>query len=148
MADITIHELYARLQSITNNLPRILDEIVMDNAPLAIKLNQNQLIDGEMPDDKAISPEYRSVPYARFKNQRNSRPTLGVPDLNLTGANYAGIKLRGSNLKYELYNTNNKAPSLIKKYGDYMGHNKDSRTTFTNANDLKFLMYVKNATGL
>ena len=125
------------------------DKIIMKNADFAIRLNQNQLLDGEMPNDKPIEPSYLGNSYAAFKNKKNPRPTLGTPDLNLTGGNYNGIRLvKKSVLTYSLENINSKAPSLIKKYGNYMGLQKINLKSLTYRNDTDLFNEWIRKTGL
>ena len=59
-----------------------------------IKKNLDQLYEGLNSEGQKILPRYRSNKYARVKNEMNSAPGLGTPDLFLTGAFYAGSKAR------------------------------------------------------
>lgn len=144
----TIFEFYAKLQTFNSNLPRILDEIVESNEPLAIKLTQTQLSKGKMPDMSFITPSYASPLYSEFKHILNSKPGLGVPDLNLTGKYQSGIKLDGKYPNNSLSSSDSKAFSLKEKYGDPLGHDKNSQKTFRNANDLKLVVRAKKDLGL
>ena len=148
MAEMTIRQLSDKLQAYVNNIDKTIEKVVLSNSDLAIRLNQNQLLDGEMPDDSPIVPSYFSSSYATFKNRLNPRPGLNVPDLNLTGGNYNGIRFVKKGKKYFLENVNDKAPMLIKKYGDYMGLNKTSSKTFRNKNDKDLIVDFRRQTGL
>lgn len=148
MGKLTIQQLAANFQALANNIDQITDDIILGNEELAKRLVQNQLTDGEMPDNSPISPEYRSESYAKFKNRLNPRPTFGIPDLNLTGANYAGIRLERKGKNYTMKNINSKSKLLIKKYGDYIGMQESSEQTFRNANDKELIeKHIKKAFG-
>lgn len=138
-------ELNNKVQSFVKSLPRTIDKIANDNASFAIKAVQNQLLDGETPQDTAITPSYSSDFYAKYKNTLNSRPTMGIPDLRVTGGYYAGIKLIGKYPKYELIGTNEKTPMLHEKYGDNLGLNKLNQQSFINKNMLDLQSEFKRA---
>lgn len=143
MAKIGLRELADSLARI--NIDALADEVVLGNGDLAVKLNQNQLLDGEMPNGTQIVPEYASEFYAKFKNTRNPRPTIGVPDLNLTGSFYNGMKLKPD---LTISSSDSKAGAIKSKYGDVQGLQKENELTFRRANDLDFIKELKKQTGL
>lgn len=134
MPKISLIEFAKRLKSFKPE--KEAHKIIMSNSEMAVRLNQNQLLDGEMPDDSEILPDYLSESYAVFKNRKNPRPTFGTPDLNLTGKNYNSIRLvHIKGLVYSLENIDPKSKLLISKYGDYMGLQKLNLRTFQRKND-------------
>jgi len=60
-----------------------------------IELNtQKQLFKGYDSTGSQMQPLYKSPYYAKKKNQMNSAPGYGVPDLKLTGSFYQNMKAR------------------------------------------------------
>lgn len=61
---------------------------------------------------------YRSRRYAQMKNQMNPDPGMWHPDLILTGAFISSfsVKLQGTSIHFKA--SDEKAPALLKKYGD------------------------------
>ena len=141
-------ELNDRVQKFISSLPSAIDKIVDKNSDFAIKAVQNQLLDGETPEDTPITPDYSSPFYARFKNTINPRPTIGVPDLRLTGGYHAGIHLIGRYPNHEFVGKNEKTPMLHSKYGDNLGLNKLNQESFINKNMLDLQRAFIKATGL
>lgn len=82
-----------------------------------IELNtQKQLFKGEDSTGSQIQPLYRSSSYAKMKNQMNSAPGYGVPDLKLTGSFYQNMKVRVESDTLILDSDVEYAQNLEKKY--------------------------------
>jgi len=147
MAQMTLRQLSDKLQAFNEEL--VADVVIKNNEPLAVRLNQKQLVDGETPKDTPITPSYKSPSYALFKNRKNSRPGLGTPDVRVTGALHAGIRLMKSGDLYNMGNINEKAKfETITQYGDLWGLQKQNELTFRNKNNRDFIEELKKQTGL
>lgn len=86
-----------------------------------IDANREQMMDGLRNDGNTIgSPPgrpYMSLKYAKEKNEMNSRPGIGNPDLKLTGAFHASMQMDVQNDVILVTATDPKAEDLEKKYG-------------------------------
>lgn len=82
------------------------------------QLNREQLEYGLDSRETKIKPSYQSRSYATKKNQMNPAPGMWHPDLILTGAFTASIKVNLSGDKINFKATDLKAPDLLEKYGD------------------------------
>lgn len=121
---------FSTLQSNVSRVIKDLDKIVLDSA-MELKdtiadLNVKQLEDGKRENGNSIVPEYQSPNYAKTKKAIGARPTLGTPDLKLTGDFHSGIyaDLRGNYIY--TYSTDSKADSLNSRYRQIFGLTKES----------------------
>lgn len=90
-------------------------------------LNVKQLEDGKRVDGKSIVPEYQSDIYAKSKKSIGAKPTIGTPDLKLTGSFHSGIyaSKKGNEYIYT-YSTDSKADKLNSKYRMIFGLTTES----------------------
>lgn len=95
-------------------------EIIRGHEDVIINLNREQLERGELFNEEPIRPEYQSSEYATQKQQLNSRPAYGTPDLLLTGAFYGGFFLTVKGETFEIDSTDYKKLMLTYKYGNYI----------------------------
>jgi hypothetical protein len=136
MAKLTLRQFSDRLQKFQPI--KTADRVVKKSGKFAIDLIQGQMIRGRSPDGSLITPSYQSPFYAEFKQLRNSMPTMGVPDLNLTGDYYKGMVFKGNYPTYMVRSKDSKADELKVKYGDNLGFDKNSAKLFRNENDKDF----------
>lgn len=82
------------------NIQEIIQEAVQEVSEEYVRKNLDQLYEGLGSDGQKIEPNYRSAKYARVKNEMNSKPGLGTPDLKVTGTFYDGTEatLEGDDL--------------------------------------------------
>lgn len=137
MAELTLQELSRRFQNF--NAEQEADVIIMRNGEFAIRMNQNQLLDGEDSNDSEITPNYKSAMYAAFKNSKNSRPGFGTPDLRNTGRFQDLMKFIKKGNQYFVTSIDEKTGMLVTKYGeDIFGLQKINSQSFRNKNDNDF----------
>src|SRR5690348_238105 len=86
-------EIIERLEQLKSGFTTMLEESIQETESGFIDLNTQQMYEGKNSDGGEIGA-YRSEVYAEMKNQMNSLPGFGVPDLKLTGAFYEGYSLR------------------------------------------------------
>jgi hypothetical protein len=67
------------------DLMRVAMDTLVDHAADVLELNTIQIVKGTRKDGSTINPTYRDGHYALMKNEMNSLPGLGIPDLALTG---------------------------------------------------------------
>ena len=102
-------------QVIINAVTETKDEITQEN--------KQQLFSGLDDNDNVIgdSKPYASANYAFEKYQKNPIPGLGNPDLDDTGAFYAGMTIDISGSTIKQYSTDSKNEELIAKYPGIFG---------------------------
>lgn len=106
------------LQAVNDqDLPFLAVNSMADTAPEYIKEQKDQLYSGfDSKGQRLLS--YRSSIYAKKKNEMNSIPGLGNPDLKLTGAFYNSMRADIDNDGLMVYATDDKTSMLDKKYGN------------------------------
>lgn len=90
---------------------------------------QEQMLQGLNAKGEKIG-RYRNNKYARYKNEINPLPGLGVPDLKLKGGFFSGMQ---TNVTLETFTTDSvdeKSPQLKAKYGDIFGLTDNSKTEY------------------
>ena len=108
-------------------------DIIIKHGNLLIDLNQGQLQQGVNSKGRQLKG-YQSNAYAKFKNQLNSLPGLGTPDLKLTGAFYSGWYIQEDSFPITMNSSDVKTQELIEKYGkEIFGLDKDSLVTLREA---------------
>lgn len=116
-----------------NNVSRViknLDKIVLDSA-MELKetiadLNVKQLEEGKRVDGANIIPEYQSDVYAKAKKSIGAKPSLGTPDLKLTGDFHRGIYADRKADYIFTYSKDSKADKLNSKYRQIFGLTAES----------------------
>ena len=93
----------------------IVQDIVMSDGDLIVELQKEQLTQGKDATGEDIAPSYYSDAYAEMKQELNSQPDFGTPDLRLTGDFHNGFYLDHDTL--QVTSSDAKTPSLIEKYG-------------------------------
>jgi hypothetical protein len=147
MAEMTLRQLADNLKAF--NPDKEAEKVILDNGEFAVKLNQNQMVDGEDSKDNENTPSYFGASYAKFKNRLNPRAGLGTPDLRLTGKFHAMMKFFKKGKNYLITSKDDKTGELVNKYGkDIFGLNKSNTKTFRNKNDSDFIQVYKAKTGL
>lgn len=116
----TIRALAAGLRSV--NLKDELPKMVLAEKKFAIEQNQEQLQDGKTSEgaDGVDLRGYQSLKYAIKKNEMNSRPEFGIPDLKLTGEFYTKFDLKVDSVEYTLFSNDDKSLELEEKYTQYI----------------------------
>lgn len=100
------------------NLQTMTITAVMQQPEEMPTLNREQLmLRGQDSTGNKLRP-YRSMKYARAKNQMNPAPGLGNPDLKLTGAFQRSFFVQASGSKVFLDAHDEKVEKLERKYGD------------------------------
>lgn len=123
--------------TLQRNVERVItnfDNLVLDSAmahsEVIADLNVKQLEDGKRIDGNNIIPEYQSDLYAKAKKAIGAKPTIGTPDLKLTGSFHSGIYAdRKGNYIYT-YSSDEKADKLNSKYRKIFGLTFDSKVYF------------------
>jgi len=110
---MTIFQAYENLKQI--DIVGMATDIVQSDADYIVEFQKEQMMSGQDKSGGEIAPTYRSDAYAEMKQQMNSRPTFGTPDLRLTGAFYNAFYLDFAIL--EVRSTDPKADHLTEKYG-------------------------------
>lgn len=87
-----------------------------DTAPEYVKDQKDQLYAGFDSKGQRLK-SYASELYAEKKNQMNSAPGFGNPDLKLTGAFYDSIRADIDNDGFQVSASDEKANMLEEKYG-------------------------------
>lgn len=103
------------------------------------EIQKEQMFHGLNAEGKRIG-RYRSIKYARAKNEMNPLPGLGIPDLKLTGAFYAGFKTEVTPEVFKTFSLDAKNEALTEKY-DPFGLDAESKSEY--AGKLKPVL-VKN----
>ncbi|MDR2775626.1 MAG: hypothetical protein LBC19_12970 [Tannerella sp.] len=111
----TVNQLIERLKAFDVRQSCI--DVVRENGDAIVAVNQEQLQMGQKKDGSKVG-WYRSEQYAQFKNSMNPLPPFRVPDLRLTGAFYAGMKLDIAGDSFVISSSDSKAPDLVEKYGE------------------------------
>lgn len=143
----TLREFADKLKAF--NVEKEAETVILNNGDLAVRLNQNQMVDGETSLDKEITPSYFSSSYAAFKSKLNSRAGFGTPDLRVTGAFQHGMRMIKKSKKYFITSSDGKTPELTKKYTiNVFGLNKTNSNTFRNKNDKDLVEVWRNKVGL
>lgn len=128
----TIFEVYQNAKRTAENARGVVVGIIEDHADIIADYNRAQLESGLDRNGDVINPFYGSIYYAMMKNNMNSKPGLGVPDLKLTGAFYRGIFLSMKGYAFSLSSSNSKTESLVDKYGEYIfGLNDNSLASYS-----------------
>lgn len=99
----------------------IVEDAILSTDIELIEVNQNNLLRGLNALGVKITPAYKNDAYARRKQQKNSLPPYGTPDLYRTGSFHEKIEfhIQGRRLVWE--DSDSKAPDLLKKYGSVLG---------------------------
>jgi len=121
MADQTVASMLRKFQAINRNpVQLIADQVEQEEATRSTLriLNREQLLQGKDATGAKLRPAYRSPSYARRKNQQNSAPGEGTPDLFLTGDFSRSIfaEVQGDKVIFDA--TDEKTPALAAKYGE------------------------------
>lgn len=100
----------------------IIDAVTATEDQITVE-NKEQLFDGLDNDGNIIGDikPYASANYAFEKYQKNPIPGLGNPDLNDTGAFYAGMTIDISGSALKQYSTDSKNDELVAKYPGIYG---------------------------
>jgi len=85
-----LNQIIQKLQNL--NVEAIAIQALEMNTEQMENLNREQLLMGLNSGDEQLNPTYASMSYASMKQQMNSTPGLGNPDLKLTGAFHNSIK--------------------------------------------------------
>lgn len=94
-------------------------QVIQDNAAQIEEVNRKQMLRGEDSLGQKITPYYKVRQYADYKFSKNSKPGYAVPDLKNKGEFHRRIDLNvfGKN-KVDIFSKDEKAESLVKKYGE------------------------------
>lgn len=141
----TVSEMLSRANSI--GLRERTSEIIQSSSKNAADLNRGQLKRGIDSEGDKITPSYYSLSYAIDKNNKNSLPGFGTPDLFQTGAFSAGIYSQVVAGKKIIFgSTDFKSLKLVEKYGaKIFGLTKENKKTYSDKYiKSNLLNYVKN----
>ena len=103
-------------------------EAVVQTKEVITDLQKEQMYQGLNSEGKKIG-RYRNNKYARAKFDMNPLPGLGIPDLKLTGAFYAGFKTEVTPEIFITSSTDEKNADLTAKY-DPFGLDQESKTEY------------------
>ena len=111
---MTIAELNRRMQAV--DIYKLGQASVMEHEDELIKLNQDQLLQGEKADETQVGT-YKWNSYANQKYIQNPRAGFGNVDLRKTGAffNWFYVTLKGRN-QFTLSSSDDKTSGLVSKY--------------------------------
>ena len=126
----------------TLNTDAIIDESLKQTMPEFENIQKKQLSSGLTNKGEKIAPKYRNNKYAASKAALNPLPGLGTPDLNLTGAFYAGIDAEVGKDVIDIISKDAKGPALESKYPNIFGLGTSFKTDYLD-NDLRPLVHQK-----
>lgn len=145
----TIANLMRKFQSL--DIDEISREAVSETTEDLADQNRAQLHAGYNRDSQLIGDlkPYASDTYAFYKANKNPLPGLGNPDLEDTGAFYAGIQVTVNGDIVNEDSTDEKSPELQEKYKDIFGLGGEFKTDYVN-DSLRpaFKAGIEEATGL
>lgn len=124
----TINSLLQKFQALDTD--EIINESLVETVPQFEETQRLQLMAGKTKSGDPIEPVYLSNKYAAAKNEMNSLPGLGVPDLRLTGAFYEGIDVEVGNDDLDIISKDSKGPQLENKYADIFGLGTDFKSDY------------------
>lgn len=124
----TINQLRGRLKSL--NVKDESFHAVEETKNSITSIQKDQMFHGLNAAGERIG-RYRNNKYARVKNEFNPLPGLGVPDLKLTGAFYAGFKTEVTPEVFKTTSMDPKNEELTAKY-DPFGLNNESKAEYVN----------------
>jgi hypothetical protein len=115
----TVFGMYNKYMAAING--SLLSDAIMATDIELIDVNQGNLMEGMNALGLKIEPKYKNPKYALKKEQKNSFPGYGTPDLYVTGSFHEKIELfiSGGVLQWE--NSDGKAADLLAKYGSVLG---------------------------
>jgi hypothetical protein len=122
----TVNDMIKRMQSL--NVKEVSYESVVETKETITEIQKDQMYHGLDGQGKKIR-RYRSVKYARAKNEMNPLPGLGTPDLKLTGAFYRYFQTKVTPEAFSTSSTDEKNDALTAKY-DPFGLDKESKSEY------------------
>ena len=145
----TIAELYRAVKRFDDKKETIIADIIEDHKEEIVQLNRDQLNQGLLATGTKIRPGYRSRKYAEAKNQINSLPGYGTPDLKLTGEFQRRMDLWRKGNKFYLDSRDDKVEGLAAKYGEEIfGLTNESRAKAMRIVKPEFMRKLSQMTGL
>ena len=142
----TISSLLQKFQSLDTD--EIINESFVATTSQFEDTQRLQLMAGKTKTGDPISPSYMSPKYAAAKNEMNSLPGLGVPDLNLTGAFHEEIDMEVGNDSLDIISKDSKGPELEDKYKDIFGLGTNFKTDYLEILSPVINEKISNFTGL
>lgn len=145
----TIANLMRKFQDL--DIDKISQAAVSETAEDLAEQNRLQLHAGYNKDGALIGDikPYQSDTYAFYKANKNPLPGLGNPDLEDTGAFYAGIQVTVNGDIITEDSTDEKSPELQDKYKDIFGLGGEFKTDYVNESlRPAFKAQIEEATGL
>lgn len=124
----TINSLLQKFQSLDTD--EIINDSLVATTPEFEDAQRLQLTAGKTKTGEAIQPTYMSNKYAAAKNEMNTLPGLGVPDLKLTGSFYEGIDVEVGGDAFDIISKDEKGPQLENKYPDIFGLGTDFKKDY------------------
>lgn len=134
----TVNDMIRRMKSLS--VKDVSYKSVVDTKETVTDIQKEQMSHGLDAEGNKIAPKYRRMRYALAKFAVNPLAGLGVPDLRLTGAFYAGFQTKVTPETFATISTDEKNDVLIKKY-DPFGLDPESKAEY--AGKLKPVL-VKN----
>lgn len=122
----TVNDMISRLKTL--DVKQVSYQSVVETKETITEIQKEQMYQGFNGEGKKIG-RYRSLKYARAKNEMNPLPGLGVPDLKLTGSFYAGFKTEVTPETFSTSSTDEKNDELTAKY-DPFGLDKESKSDY------------------
>jgi len=105
------------------------EQIVYDNRDILVKMNKDQLIEGQNTLGGKIKPSYTSTDYAVMKSKMNNLAGFSTPDLLLTGEFYRGMEAIVESGEWFITSDDEKTPFLTDKYEDIFGLTEQSENS-------------------
>jgi hypothetical protein len=116
---MTIKGFHKRVSSI--NIDLIIDDSFIETTDDLLEINKDQLLHGMTNTGEKITPVYFRDEYAAEKNQMNSLPGYGTPDLKLTGAFHNEIRIDYKTGVLSSHSNDEKADELEFRYQNIYG---------------------------
>ena len=123
------------------NVQEVSFNSVVETKEIITEIQREQMFQGLNGQGKKIG-RYRNNKYARAKNEMNPLPGLGIPDLKLTGAFYAGFKTDVTPETFSTSSIDKKNAALTEKY-DPFGLDKESKSEYAGKLRPVFVKNVK-----
>lgn len=135
---MTVNQFRSKLAAV--NVGEVSFESVNETRETIAEIQKGQMYKGLNGEGKKIG-RYRSNKYARAKSSMNPLPGLGIPDLKLTGAFYAGMITKVDPETFVTTSTDSKNEALTQKYDPF---GLDAQSKIEYAEKLRPVL-VKNA---
>ena len=131
------------------NLTMLMEDAIMANESDIRKRNQDQLRQGKNAKGQNITPHYRSDKYAKRKQELNSQPSFGTPDLKVSGKLWdeIGVIAEYPNVHITSFDEKVKFPSIL-QYDNVFGLDKENQKGNRSLNNRSLVIDINRRLGL